>query len=637
MVAIGIDLGTTNSCVAVMRQGKVQVIANKEGKNTTPSVVLFNEKGEKVAVGETAKSESLKEPGKVVFEAKRLIGRNFADSEVKEFRKVAPFQILASRKNTPFVKVASKEYSAQQISAFVLQKMKETAEDYLGQKVQQAVVTVPAYFNDDQRQATKDAGELAGLEVIRIINEPTAAALAYGIDKKKDLRTIAVFDLGGGTFDISIIEINEGVFEVKATNGDTFLGGANFDQKIIEWLMTDFEKEQGVNLSQDKLALQRLKEVAENAKQKLSFLEDADPNQAVVDISLPFIAVNQTGPKNLSKKLSRRKLEELTASLLEKLVRPCQNCLRDSKVKKVDEVILVGGMTRMLGVRQKVQEIFGKEPNKSINPDEAVAMGAAIQAAILSGEVQEDIVLLDVTPLSLGIETLGGIYTKLIPRNTTIPTKNSQIFSTATDGQTSVDISVFQGERELARDNKFLKTFQLTGIEPAPKGLPQVEVTFDVDANGILSVSAEDKKTGKKEEVTIKDTQGLSKEEKERMIRESQENAEKDQERRENIEKLNQAQGYLYNFEKQISEWKKNPQFSAEDGQFQEFQKLYQVLKTAVEETNYEQIKEQLKNVEEIVKLATELDKKLGGISSKEKSAETNSEKATTEEEKEKK
>lgn len=319
-------------------------------------------------------------------------------------------------------------------------------------------------------------------------------------------------------------------------------------------MMTDFEKEQGVNLSQDKLALQRLKEVAENAKQKLSFLEDADPNQAVVDISLPFIAVNQTGPKNLSKKLSRRKLEELTASLLEKLVRPCQNCLRDSKVKKVDEVILVGGMTRMLGVRQKVQEIFGKEPNKSINPDEAVAMGAAIQAAILSGEVQEDIVLLDVTPLSLGIETLGGIYTKLIPRNTTIPTKNSQIFSTATDGQTSVDISVFQGERELARDNKFLKTFQLTGIEPAPKGLPQVEVTFDVDANGILSVSAEDKKTGKKEEVTIKDTQGLSKEEKERMIRESQENAEKDQERRENIEKLNQAQGYLYNFEKQISE-----------------------------------------------------------------------------------
>jgi molecular chaperone DnaK len=585
MKAIGIDLGTTNSCVAIRdNDGTYKVIFNEKGKNTTPSVLLFDKEGKLQKVGEEAKKEAILNPELVIYEAKRLIGRKFnsKDKEVQEFSKIAPFEIIEKKEKdgAAWVKVGEKEYSPQQISAFILQKMKKIAEDFLeGEKVKKAVITVPAYFSDAQRQATKDAGEIAGLEVMRIINEPTAAALAYGIDKKKN-NTVAVFDLGGGTFDISIVEISEGVFDVKATNGDTNMGGANFDQKIVDWLINGFKKKEGIDLSKDKEALQRLKEAAEKAKCELSASKSTN-------ISLPFITSDSSGPKHIKEEISRSKFEELTADLLKKLVAPCESCIKDSEVGKVDEIILVGGMTRMPAVQEKAKEIFkkicGKEPNKGVNPDEVVAVGAAIQAATLSGDSKEEILLLDVTPLSLGIETLGGVFTKLIEKNTTIPTKKSQIFSTAADNQPSVDISVYQGERGFAKDNKFLDKFQLTGIKPAPKGIPQIEVTFDIDANGIVKVSAVDKNTGKDASVTITGSQGLSEKEKQDMIEEAEKHAEEDKKARENIDKLNEAEGYLYSFEKQIEELKKSKEFKEDDPQFQELQKLYQNLKNVVE------------------------------------------------------
>ncbi|CAG8645600.1 4118_t:CDS:2, partial [Ambispora gerdemannii] len=547
-VKISIDLGTTNSCVAVMEGKDSKVIPNKEGKNTTPSVVFFDEKGERVlAVGQAAKKQAIVKPKQVVFEAKRLIGRKFTDSEVQEFRKIAPFEIISGKNGDAYIKVGEKEYPPQQISAFVLQALKEVAEEYLGAKAKKAVITVPAYFNDAQRHATEDAGKISGLGVERIINEPTAAALAYGIDKNKQLHTIAVFDLGGGTFDISIIEINEGVFEVKATN------------------------EEGIDLQKDKMALQRLKEAAENAKHELSSLEE-------VDISLPFISADAAGPKHFQKKLSRKKFEELVADLLEKLVSPCEKCIADVKKKddkfakkSIDEVILVGGMTRMPAVQKKVEEIFGKEPNKSVNADEAVSLGAAIQGGVLAGDTK-DILLLDVTPLSLGIEVQGGNNDVIIPRNTTIPTKATRVYSTAEDNQPSVHVRILQGERPKALDNKVLGTFELSGIPPAPRGVPQIEVTFDIDANGIVSVSAKDKKTGKDNKTTIKDASGLSKEEIEKMIREAEENKEKDEEYKANSELLNRAQTYCHTFEKQIEEFKKNKDFNENDESFKKFE-----------------------------------------------------------------
>ncbi|MDR1670492.1 MAG: molecular chaperone DnaK [Spiroplasmataceae bacterium] len=612
---IGIDLGTTNSCVAV--NGKV--IANSEGKNTTPSVVFFDEKGNKVlTVGQSAKKQTIIKPKQVVFEAKRLIGRKFNDPEVQDFKKVAPFEIVAGKNGDAYIKIGEKEYPPQQISSFVLEEMKKIAEDYLGVTVKKAVITVPAYFNDAQRQATMSAALIAGFgdssnpdknsEMIRIINEPTAASLAYGIDKKdKGLHTVAVFDLGGGTFDISIIEISDGVFEVKATNGDTFLGGANFDQKIINWLIEEFKKEEGIDLSgtKDKLALQRLKDAAENAKHELSSLETAE-------IALPFISADANGAKHINKKLTRAKFEELTKDLLTKLVSPCKKCLDDAKVSQIDEVILVGGMTRMPSVQKKVQEIFGKEPNKSVNPDEAVAMGASIQGGVLSGNTK-DILLLDVTPLSLGIEVQGGNNDIVIPRNTTIPTKATRVYSTAEDNQPSVHIRILQGERPRALDNKVLGTFELGGIEAAPRGIPQIEVTFDIDANGIVNVSAKDKKTNKEQSITIKDGSGLSNEEIERMIKEAEEKREEDEEYKKNSEILNRAKTYCHTFEKEIEKFKKHENFKEDDEGFKKFEEMYKELKevTDKEEKDYAAIKKQLDKVEEMMKLANELAEKM--------------------------
>lgn len=544
---IGIDLGTTNSCVAVLEGGDPKVIANSEGGNTTPSVVGFTPSGEKL-VGQTAKRQAITNPDKTIFEVKRLIGRKFNSKEVNEFVKVAPFKISEAKNGDAWVKVADKDYSSQEISALVLQKMKKTAEDYLGEAVTEAVITVPAYFNDAQRQATKDAGRIAGLEVKRIINEPTAAALAYGLDKQGKDHTVAVFDLGGGTFDISILELGDGVFEVKATNGDTFLGGGNFDQRIINWLADEFKKESGIDLRKDKMALQRLKEAAEKAKHELSSMTETD-------INLPFVTADASGPKHLNMRLTRAKMEALVEDLIEKLVAPCETCIKDSGISKskIDEVILVGGMTRMPRVQQKVKDIFGKEPNKSVNPDEVVAVGAAIQGGVLKGEVK-DVLLLDVTPLSLGIETLGNVFTKLIEKNTTIPTKKSQTFSTAADSQTAVTIHVLQGEREFAEYNKSLGRFDLVGIPPAPRGVPQIEVTFDIDANGIVHVAAKDLGTGKEQSIRITASGGLSESEIKRMMKEAEEHRAEDEKRRETVNARNTLDGLIYTIEKTLKE-----------------------------------------------------------------------------------
>ncbi|GAB4297609.1 MAG: molecular chaperone DnaK [Desulfuromonadia bacterium] len=543
---IGIDLGTTNSCVAIMEGGEPVVIANSEGSRTTPSMVAFTESGERL-VGQQAKRQAVTNPENTLFAIKRLIGRKYDTDAVKKDISISPFKIVKADNGDAWVEVRGKRYSPPEISAIVLQKMKKTAEDYLGHEVTDAVITVPAYFDDSQRQATKDAGKIAGLNVLRIINEPTAAALAYGLDKKKDEK-IAVFDLGGGTFDISILELGDGVFEVKSTNGDTFLGGEDFDQKIIDWIADEFKKDQGIDLRNDKMALQRLKEAAEKAKCELS-------GSMETDINLPFITADASGPKHLNLKLTRAKLEALCEYLLNKLEGPCRIALKDAGLSpsEIDEVILVGGMTRMPAVQKKVEQIFGKTPNKGVNPDEVVAIGAAIQGGVLKGDVK-DVLLLDVTPLSLGIETLGGVMTKLIEKNTTIPCRKSQIFSTAADNQPAVTIHVLQGEREMAADNKTLGNFELTGIPPAPRGVPQIEVTFDIDANGIVHVSAKDLGTGKEQSIRITASSGLSKEEIERMVRDAEAHAAEDKKKRELIEARNQADSLIYQTEKSLKE-----------------------------------------------------------------------------------
>ena len=577
---IGIDLGTTNSCVAVMDGKNPKVIENSEGGRTTPSIVAFTDDGERL-VGQSAKRQAVTNPERTIFAVKRLVGRRYDDPMVEKDKKLVPYKIVKAPNGDAWVEADGKSYSPSQISAFILQKMKETAEAFLGEKVEQAVITVPAYFNDAQRQATKDAGKIAGLDVLRIINEPTAAALSYGLEKKEG-KTIAVYDLGGGTFDISILEIGDGVFEVKSTNGDTFLGGEDFDMRLVNYLADEFKKEQGIDLRSDKLALQRLKEAAEKAKIELS-------SATQTEINLPFITADASGPKHMTLKLTRAKFEALVDDLIQRTIGPCKAALKDAGLNagEIEEVVLVGGQTRMPKVQEAVKNFFGKEPHKGVNPDEVVAIGAAIQAGVLQGDVK-DVLLLDVTPLSLGIETLGGVFTRLIDRNTTIPTKKGQVFSTAEDSQNAVTIRVFQGEREMAADNKILGQFDLVGIPPAPRGVPQIEVTFDIDANGIVNVSAKDKGTGKEQQIRIQASGGLSEADIEKMVKDAEAHASEDKERRALVEAKNQAEALVHSTEKSLKDY--GDKVSAEDKAA--IETAVADLKSAIEGTDAEAIKE---------------------------------------------